>query len=78
MKKELENIKKLAEVLQSSLERVCEESYVTQMEELKTAADDFKQFQEEQLPYIKDSLLWLQHLIIDENSGAIYIDKECR
>ena len=78
MKKELENIKKLAEVLQSSLERVCEESYVTQMEELKTAADDFKQFQEEQLPYIKDSLLWLQHLIIDENSGAIYIDKEYR
>ncbi len=78
MQAEIENIKKLSEVLQFSLKKLCEESYVSQMEELGTAADDYKQFQEDYLPYINDSLLWLQHLIMDKNTGAISVDKECR
>lgn len=78
IKKELKNIKRLSEVLQFSLDRVCEESYAVQMEELKTAAVDFERFQEDELIYIKDSLMWLQHLIIDKNSGAISIDNEYR
>ncbi len=76
MQAEIENIKKLSEVLQFSLKKLCEESYVSQMEELGTAADDYKKFQEDYLPYINDSLLWLQNLTVDEKSGAIFVDKE--